>query len=315
MNMNPTGSSRPQPSWPWPDDLRHLAEFLDYLQVECGLALNTRLAYGRDLRGFLASLAEQGVGRLAEIQPIHLEGFLRWGRKSGLGPSSIARSMAAVRMFCRYLVVQRVLDKDISDHVDTPKKWHRLPTVLDDSTVRLLLEAPKAQTGRLAPRDRAMLALLYATGMRASEVCGLDISDVNFSLGIVRVLGKGSKERIVPVAGEALDAVKAYLEGLRPALAKDPAQRRLLLSRTGKPLSRIDVHKLVRKYVRLAAVRGHVSPHTLRHCFATQLLSHGADLRSVQEMLGHADIATTQIYTHVDASRLKAIHKQFHPRA
>ena len=313
--MSATGSSRPQPSWPWPEDLRHLAEFLDYLQVECGLALNTRLAYSRDLRGFLTSLAEQGVARLAEIQPIHLEGFLRWGRRAGLGPSSVARSMAAVRMFCRYLVVQRVLDKDISDHVDTPKKWHRLPVVLDDQTVRLLLEAPRAEADRLALRDRAVLALLYATGMRASELTGLDISDVNFSLGIARVLGKGSKERIVPVAGEALEAVREYLEGLRPALAREGGPKRLMLSRTGKPLSRIDIYKLVRKYVRLAAVRGHVSPHTLRHCFATQMLANGADLRSVQEMLGHADIATTQIYTHVDASRLKAIHKQFHPRA
>jgi len=302
-------SSSPSP------DQRLVTEFLDYLQVECGLSANTRLAYGRDLRGLLTSLAEQGAA-LASLQPTHLEGYLRWARKSRLAASSVARSIAAIRMFCRWLVLQRVLDRDVSQHVDSPRKWHRLPTVLDDASVRLLLDAARSNP-RLGPRDYAMLALLYAAGVRASELTGLDVNDVNFSLGILRVLGKGSKERIVPAAQESLDAVNHYLAALRPALAARSAQHtdRLFLSVRGKPLCRADVYDLVRKYVRQAALRGHVSPHTLRHCFATQMLTHGADLRSVQEMLGHADISTTQIYTHVDSSRLKAIHKKFHPRA
>lgn len=312
--MNTATPPAIQPSSPSPDQ-RLVAEFLDYLQVECGLSANTRLAYGRDLRGLLTCLDEQGAS-LATIQPIHLEHYLRWARSQGLASSSVARSVAAIRMFCRWLVLQRVLQRDVSQHIDSPRKWHRLPAVLDDSNVRLLMETARSDP-RLGPRDYAMVALLYASGMRASELAGLDIHDVNFSLGILRVLGKGSKERIVPVAQEALDAVTDYLSALRPALAaRGPGNsNRLFLSIRGKPLCRIDVYMLVRKYVRTAALRGHISPHTLRHCFATHMLAHGADLRSVQEMLGHADISTTQIYTHVDSSRLKAIHKKFHPRA
>ena len=304
-----TPSSSPSP------DQRLVAEFLDYLQVECGLSDNTRQAYGRDLRGLLTCLDEQGA-RLSLLQPTHLEHYLRWARSEGLASSSVARSVAAIRMFCRWLVLQRVLHRDVSQHIDTPRKWHRLPAVLDDANVRLLLEAARSDP-RLGRRDYAMLALLYASGMRASELAGLDIPDVNFSLGILRVLGKGSKERIVPAAQEALDAVSDYLWALRPTLAaRGPGNsNRLFLSVRGRCLCRIDVYMLVRRCVRRAALRGHISPHTLRHCFATHMLAHGADLRSVQEMLGHADIATTQIYTHVDSSRLKAIHKKFHPRA
>jgi len=293
----------------------HLAGFLDYLQVECGLSLNTRKAYNRDLDRFIACVGDRGVENLARMSSIHVEGFLQAARREGLGAASVARALAAVRMFCRYLVVQRVLDRDIAGNIESPKKWHRLPTVLDDPSVRLLLQAPQECQDSYALRDRAMLSLLYAAGIRASELAGLCLGDLNFSLGVVRVLGKGAKERIVPVAQEAMDAVQEYLSRLRPALVRDPAQRALFLSRSGQRLAREDVFRIVRKYVRRAALRGNVSPHTLRHCFATQLLSHGADLRSVQEMLGHADIATTQVYTHVDASRLRAIHKKYHPRA
>jgi integrase/recombinase XerD len=217
-------------------------------------------------------------------------------------------------MFCRYLVLQRVLGRDVSAVVDSPKKWHRLPTTLDLEHVEQLLAAPDDGQDVLAARDRAVLTVLYATGMRASELAGLKARDVNFHLGVVRVLGKGSKERIVPVAERALETVRDYLAARRPAAGREPLQEPLFLSRTGKRLRREDVYRLVRKYVRRAALRGNVTPHTLRHAFATHLLARGADLRSLQEMLGHADISTTQIYTHVDAARLKAIHKQFHPR-
>lgn len=309
MNTIPAVSSSPLRDAP-----AHLAGFLDYIQAECGLAINTRKAYQRDLRRLLAFLAIQDLGQLKDLKSVHIEGFLKHCKAEGLAVSSIGRALAAVRMFCRYLVIQRVLDSDVSDVIDTPRKWKYLPTVLNDSAVRQLLGQPEADTDRMGLRDRAMLAMLYACGVRASELAGLKTLDVNFNVGVARVMGKGSKERIVPVAPAALETVQRYLREARPSLPGAEAQPNLFLSRTGLPLAREDVFRIVRKYVQRAGLRGNVTPHTLRHCFATHLLAHGADLRSVQEMLGHADIATTQIYTHIDASRLKGIHKRFHPR-
>jgi len=297
------------------DGEHHLRAFLDYIQVECGLSANTRKAYRVDLRHFLGCVCEQGVGDLSALSPRHIEAFVRSARASGLSAATVARRLAAVRMFCRYLAQERVVKRDVSSGIDSPKKWHRLPTVLSDETVRALLDSPSEETDPYAQRDRAMLTLLYATGMRASELAGLKLGDLNGLLGVARVLGKGSKERIVPVASHAMELVEQYVSGGRADVARDPSVRAVFLSRSGKALGRDGVYRIVRKYVRRAAIGRGVSPHTLRHCFATQLLSRGADLRSVQEMLGHADISTTQIYTHVDASRLKAIHKQFHPRA
>jgi integrase/recombinase XerD len=234
--------------------------------------------------------------------------------REGLSAASVARSLAAARTFCRFLVMRGVLARDVASGIDSPKKWHRLPPLLDASSLQELLEAPTLEEGWHVLRDRAILYLLYATGIRATEAADAKVCDVNFQLGIVRVLGKGRKERIVPVASPALRALRDYLasRGDGPTGA-DPASA-LFASRTGRKLSRVDIFRIVRKYVRKAALKARVSPHTLRHAFATQLLSHGADLRSVQEMLGHADISTTQIYTHVDVARLKAIHKQYHPR-
>jgi len=308
---------KPAPATPpFPTDgEQYLRAFLDYIQVECGLASNTRKAYRVDLRHFLGDVFDQGVAELRTLSPRHVEAFVRSARASGLSVTTVARRLAAVRMFCRYLAMERVVKRDVSSGIDSPKKWHRLPTVLSDETVRALLDSPREETDPYAQRDRAMLTLLYATGMRASELTGLKLGDLNRLLGVVRVLGKGSKERIIPVASHAMDLVEQYVEGGRAAVVRDPSVRAMFLSRNGRPLGRDDVYRIVRKYVGRAAIGRGVSPHTLRHCFATQLLSRGADLRSVQEMLGHADISTTQIYTHVDASRLKSIHKQFHPRA
>jgi integrase/recombinase XerD len=293
---------------------RHIDAFLDYLLCECGLAINTQKAYRRDLRRFFAFLGPKGVTNPAAITTAHIQDFLLQCKSQARAVSSITRALAAIRMFCRFMVIQNVMPSDVSANVYTPQKWRYLPTVIDDKTTRRLIAEPADD--RYALRDHAMLMLLYATGMRASECAGLKITDVNFPVGVVRVLGKGSKERIIPVAKQALDAVQDYMTRLRPALlAKGPGQCGLLfLSKAGQELPREDVYRIVRKYVQRLGLRGNVTPHTLRHCFATQLLSHGANLRSVQEMLGHADIATTQIYTHVDASRLKSIHKQFHPR-
>jgi integrase/recombinase XerD len=292
-----------------------LRGFLDYLRVECGLSVNTCQAYRRDLNRFFAFLASAGRGGLSKLTSRHIELFLHYLKQEDLAAASVGRALAAVRMFCRFLVIERVLPRDVAAVIDAPKKWHRLPTVLDEETVRTLLEAPDPEQDTYAFRDRALLALLYAGGLRASELAGLTLADLKPALGVVRVFGKGAKERVVPLADQAWETVDNYCRIERPLALRDPQEQTLLLSRNGRKLSREDVYRIVRKYVRRAAVRGRVSPHTLRHCFATHLLARGADLRSVQEMLGHADIGSTQVYTHVDAARLKAIHKKFHPRA
>jgi len=309
MSRNDSRPRRPLPG----KAAQYLEGFLDFLQAECGLSSNTQEAYRRDLKRFLAYLSRRKLRRVADLSAPDVEGFLGHCRAANLSVSSTARALAAVRMYCRYLVGEQILPRDPSASVDSPKKWHRLPTILDEDAAAALLNSPDPDVDTWALRDRAILALLYATGMRASELVRLDREQVNFPLGVVRVLGKGQKERIVPVAQQALDLLKEYLSSRPPPPQNDP-HTPLFLSRTGRRLSRQDVFRTIRKYTRRQALRGHVSPHTLRHCFATQLLRGGADLRSVQEMLGHADISTTQIYTHLDTSRLKAVHKKFHPR-
>ena len=290
-----------------------IRDFLDTLQVEHGLSPNTRRAYANDLRHFTDHLAAQSLTNLADLTPAHIEGFLHHCRRAGLGDASARRALSAVRMFCRHLVLHNHLGRDVTESIESPKTWNRLPTVMTPEELDALLCAPAPDQDRFALRDRALLLLLYATGLRASELAGLKVTDVNERLGVVRVLGKGRKERIVPVAEQALEALRRYRGGLQGDYVGADGGI-LFQSRSGKRLTRVDVYRIVRKYIERLAIGGHVSPHTLRHCFATQLLAHGADLRSVQEMLGHADIATTQIYTHVDADRLRAIHRQFHPR-
>jgi len=308
----------------------HLRGFLDYLQAECGLAKNTRLAYRRDLRKFFALLLTLGVAEVAKIDATHILAYMQQQKQAEAAVSSTSRALAAVRMFCRYLVLHRIMPADPSEIIQVPSKWNRLPVVLDDPTVRGLIDTPEAGQDPFAPRDRAILSLLYASGLRASEIAQLPLHGVDFTVGVARVMGKGNKERVVPVAAQALDDLKHYLPLREQLLAeaaavtadetdKPPATSALpttvlFVSRRGLPLAREDIYRIVRRYVQRLGLRGGVSPHTLRHCFATQLLSHGADLRSVQEMLGHADIATTQIYTHVDADRLRTVHKKFHPR-
>jgi integrase/recombinase XerD len=297
-----------------PESRAVLATFLDYLQAECGLALNTRKAYDRDLRRFLTHVAESGVKQLADLTVTHVETFLRYLRGEDLGDASVARALAAVRMFSRFLVVDRLLTRDVTEGIESPKQWRRLPGVLNDEGVQALIDTPEAKQDVHVLRDRAILMLLYATGMRASEVISLEIEDVNFNLGVVRVIGKGNKERVIPVASEALTAVTDYVNGYRAQLMRHSLAT-LFLSRSGRPMIREDIYRMVRKYVRRASIRTKVSPHTLRHSFATQLLVNGADLRSVQEMLGHSDVSTTQVYTHIDTERIRTIHQKFHPRA
>ncbi len=300
---------------PLPDEARRvLIGFLDYLQAECGLSVNTRKAYRRDLTSFLSNLAASTAAHLDRLASGDVEHFMRASKAHGHSVATVARELAAVRMFCRFLVLQTICRRDVTEAILTPAKWSRLPNLLPEARMGDLLRAPDACRDKFHLRDRALLALLYATGLRASEAAGLRIDQINFNLGVLRVLGKGGKERIIPAAESALEAVRQYIDGQRGAQAGAADPPELLLSRSGRSLAREDVFRIVRKYVRRAAPGSSAGPHTLRHCFATALLAHGADLRSVQEMLGHADIATTQIYTHVDAARLRAIHKKFHPR-
>ncbi len=292
---------------------RTVIEFLDYLVVEAGLSENTILAYGRDLRGFLQYCQVHGVDTVASLKPRVVQGYVHEQARGPKGENTVKRALVAIRMLLRFAKLTGLIDDDGTDVLETPKTWYRLPVVCNKQQVARLLGAPSPNEPFYL-RDRAMLELLYATGVRASELAGLSISDLNFDVGYLRCLGKGNKERVIPVGKTAIAATREYLAVLRPKLARSHSGMHLLLSRTGRPLTRIEIWRLVKKYAIRAGMPRNLTVHTLRHCFATHLLSGGADLRSVQEMLGHVDVGTTQIYTHVDHERLRQIHRQFHPR-
>ncbi len=292
---------------------QEVRSFLSYLTVEAGLAENTILAYGRDLKGFLEYCKSANVARLDQIQPVVIREFMRVLTQDRKSEGSIKRALVAIRMFLRYAKIIGLIEDDFTGILESPKLWQRLPTVCNKQHVLKLLSAPQPEEPFYL-RDKAMLELLYATGVRAGELAGLKNSDLNLDIGYLRCLGKGNKERVIPIGKVAIAATVEYLTKLRPALNKAFSGDFLLLSRTGRPMSRIEVWRLVKKYAIRAGMPGTLTAHTLRHCFATHLLAGGADLRSVQEMLGHVDIATTQIYTHVDQERLREIHKKFHPR-
>jgi len=288
-------------------------EFLDYLTVEAGLSDNTVLAYGRDLKGFLKYCKSDKIGRLEQIKPALIQKYLQILTRESKSESSVKRCLVAIRMLLRFAKLTGRVHDDFTTILEGPKLWQKLPIVCSKQQVSNLLDAPDASEPFYL-RDKAMLELLYATGIRASEVAGLRISDLNFAIGYLRCLGKGNRERIIPLGSTAVAATMDYIRNLRPRLAKPFSNDFLLLSRTGRPVSRIEVWRLVKKYAMRAGMPKNLTVHTLRHCFATHLLTGGADLRSVQEMLGHVDIATTQIYTHVDQERLRKIHKKYHPR-
>jgi integrase/recombinase XerD len=292
---------------------RNLRSFLNYLTVEAGLAKNTVLAYGRDLRGFLKFCSSSKISELRQIKPTLIQHYLRKLSQEQKSESSIKRALVAIRMFLRFGKLTGLVEDDLTSILESPKVWQKLPCICSKQQVVELLDAPSPDEPFYF-RDRAMLELLYATGMRASEIAGLKVSDLNFNVGYLRCLGKGNRERIIPLGKAAIAAVKDYLMKLRPKLRKSFSDDSLLLSRTGRPMSRIEIWRLVKKYAVRAGMPRNLTAHTLRHCFATHLLAGGADLRSVQEMLGHVDIATTQIYTHVDHERLRKIHRKFHPR-
>lgn len=292
----------------------HLQAFEDALQLEEGASPRTIEAYRRDVIRCAAWLRAQGITTARDITPGSLREFVYHLKDLGLAGSSIRRNISALRTWFRILVAEGLVHTDPTERLDSPQRWRTLPEVLSVDEVTRLLAAPQLEE-RLAFRDRAMLELAYGAGLRVSEWIGLAVKDVLLEEGLLRVFGKGSKERLVPIGRSAIGAVAVYLRELRPVLEKGAGKGILFLNGQGKPLTRMGAWKILRKYVEQAGIEKAVSPHTLRHSFATHLLEGGADLRAVQEMLGHADIATTQIYTHVDREYLRSVHKQFHPRS
>jgi len=290
----------------------YLPIFLDYLAVEKGLAKNSLSAYGVDLRHFGHWLNDQSID-LDRVERIHIVKYFQSIRAAGISPRSVARALAAIRGLFRFLVSERHLKKDPTENLENPKLWSTLPKSLQPFEVEALLAAPDRATPD-GLRDAAMLELLYATGLRVSELIKVRIDEVVLDAGFLRTIGKGSKERIVPFGDTARDVIVQFMERGRPELDKhnDP---HLFLSRLGRPMTRQSFWMKITRYAREAEIKSHLSPHTLRHAFATHLLENGADLRSVQMMLGHADISTTQIYTHVSRARLQKLYETYHPRA
>ncbi len=304
---------RPKPLKPRPAAHSWLESFVAYASSECHLSENTVAAYRRDLRRFFEWLAGRPIPTLTIRD---LADYAGWLHRHDLAPASIARHLVSLKVFFRYLQLETAISENLAELLGSQKLWQRVPKVLSPEQAARLFEAP-VRTDPFWRRDRALLELLYATGCRASELSGLKMEDVHLDEGYCICRGKGNKERMVPLGRRAKDAVAAYLEHERPALAaRRPAPPPwLILSYRGRRLRRERIWELLKRYALRVGAPADISPHTLRHSFATHVLAGGADLRQVQEMLGHASIATTQIYTHVDVSRLKAVYRQFHPRA
>jgi integrase/recombinase XerD len=290
---------------------RWITAFVDYLRGECRLAENSVAAYQRDIRRFHEWAKGRDVTRLTIAD---FADFAGWLHELHLAPASIARHIVGLRMFLRYLQLEGLLKENLAELLGSQKLWERVPEILSPQRIDEFLRAPQPYDP-YPKRDRALLELLYATGCRASEISHLKLSDLHLDERYCKCHGKGSKQRIVPLGEVAADVVREYLQVERPLLTEGVAAAQwVLVSRSGKRLRREAIWELVKKYAARSGMPASISPHTLRHSFATHLLSGGADLRQVQEMLGHASIATTQIYTHVDPTRLKKVHQKFHPR-
>lgn len=289
-------------------------QFLNYLTVERGLATNTIASYRHDLAKFDSFLKKQHVSSIEAVKKELLIKYLMHLKDSGLATNSISRNLAALKTFYRFLVNERYVKENVAGFLESPKLWKKLPNVLAIDEVDRLISAPDARNWR-GIRDRATLELLYATGMRVSEISNLRIDNINMDVGFIKCVGKGSKERIIPLGSRAKDSLKKYLAKSRTKLSKKAIQdKSLFLTRLGRRMSRQSFWKMIKFYARKSGIKKEITPHMLRHSFATHLLERGADLRIVQEMLGHSDISTTQIYTHINKERLKSIHHKFHPR-
>ncbi|MDD5194362.1 MAG: site-specific tyrosine recombinase XerD [Candidatus Omnitrophica bacterium] len=287
--------------------------FFDYLKVEKGLSKNSLFSYAHDLKKYLDYLKEKGITHPAKITRKDITDFLFFLRQA-IAPVSISRVLSTLKSFHKFLLREKITTGDPTDLIESPKLEKKIPSILDFEEVNRILKSPNLKDAH-GIRDRAILELMYASGLRVSEASSLKLSDINLDVGFVKCKGKGSKERIVPLGRIAQNFLQKYIDEARPKLLHKKVSISLFLAQGGRMLSRQSIWKMIKKTVRDAGIKKRVSPHTLRHSFATHLLERGADLRSVQEMLGHASITTTQIYTHINKTRLKEIHTQFHPRA
>lgn len=292
---------------------RILDEYLNFLTVEKGASFNTLEAYSRDINRYVAFMEKKGVRSIADITPDEVISWLSELRGQGLAANSMNRGLAAIRGFHKFLLAERKTGSNPLANIGAAKIWMRLPDTLSREEMNRLLSQPGAGT-KSALRDTAMLELMYATGLRVSELISLNMNDINWQVGYLTTMGKGSKERIVPIGKSAYDCLYRYVQELRPAFLKKRQTDALFLNKSGAAFSRQGFWKIVKKYAAQAGLQKKVHPHTFRHSFATHLMEGGADLRSVQMMLGHADISTTQIYTHVTRERLKEVHRKYHPR-
>lgn len=292
----------------------YLEQFRDYLALEAGSSRHTVENYLRDVRRLATHAVGIGVTRPDALTAVQLREFVYALKDLGLSPATIHRQISAIRSYFRFLVGEGHASRNPSERLESPKRWRILPTVLTAHEIDRLLGAPTPDTP-LGIRDRALLEFGYATGARVSEIVGVHLQDVLYEDGLARLFGKGSRQRLVPVGRRALGAVALYAREVRPALDRGKARGILFLNARGTPLSRVGAWGVIKEASKRAGIAKRVSPHTLRHTFATHLLEGGADLRAVQEMLGHADLATTQLYTHVDRDYLRSVHRQFHPRA
>ncbi|MDA8326377.1 MAG: site-specific tyrosine recombinase XerD [Nitrospiraceae bacterium] len=291
-----------------------LSDFLAYLAAEKGLSKNTLASYGRDLAGFLGFLEERKTGP-ASFQKGHILDYIDELRQRGFSSASIARNISSIRGFSGYQVLSSLRDDDPAENLESPKLWQRLPKAVPLEEIKKVLESREGVRARFGQRDAAMIELMYSSGLRVSELVGLKTADLNPEAGFVRVTGKGSRERVVPVSERTIRKLKDYMSGRREACLKGGKRRSdyLFLTARGKPMTRQRFWQTLRVYARAAGVA--ISPHVLRHSFATHMLEGGADLRSLQKMLGHSDISTTQVYTKVSLERARKVYKERHPRA
>ena len=292
---------------------RALDEYLNFLTVEKGASFNTIEAYSRDINRYVAFMNKKGIRSIADITPDKVISWLSELRGQGLAANSVNRGLAAIRGFHKFLLAERKTENNPLSNIGAAKIWMRLPDTLSSEEMNILLSRPGAGT-KSALRDTAMLELMYATGLRVSELISLNMNNVNWQVGYLTTMGKGGKERIVPIGQSAYDFIYRYVQEARPAFLKKRETDTLFLNKSGAAFSRQGFWKIVKKYAAQAGLQKKVHPHTFRHSFATHLMEGGADLRSVQMMLGHADISTTQIYTHVTRERLKEVHRKYHPR-
>ena len=291
-----------------------LDQFINYITVEKGLSLNTLNAYNSDLIKYLDFLFAKDIKDIGKTSDLTIISFVSILKKKGLSNRSIARHLTSIKMFYNFLYEEHHIKENPTINIETPKRETKLPNVLSIDEVNLLLQKPDRNT-HIGLRDAAFLELLYATGLRVTEIVSLSLNDINLNAGYLIAFGKGSKERLIPIGEVSLNLIRTYLEKSRPALLKKKQSHYLFPNRSGKPMTRQGFWKLLKKYSTAAGIKKNISPHTLRHSFASHLLERGADLRSVQIMLGHVDISTTQIYTHVTTERLKKIYNQYHPRS